>query len=86
MRGIGLLIFFTTLLLCRAVGQQPYAHDLQQLSDLPSKHVYCIYQDHKGFIWLATEEGLFGYDGFTYTNHKSEIQTTVVGSNIQEDK
>lgn len=33
--------------------------------------VYCIYQDDKGFMWFATEDGLNKYDGkdFTIYNH-----------------
>lgn len=33
--------------------------------------VYCIYQDSKGFMWFATEDGLNKYDGrnFTIYNH-----------------
>lgn len=38
---------------------------------LPSNMIRDIVQDHEGYIWLATEDGLVRYDGYkfwTYTN------------------
>ena len=33
---------------------------------LPSNHVYKLTQDHKGFIWFATDKGLVKYNGTTF--------------------
>ncbi len=32
-------------------------------NELPSKKVWCTYQDKLGYIWIATSEGLCRYDG-----------------------
>jgi len=36
---------------------------------LVSNPVRRIYQDNKGFIWIATLEGLSKYDGNKFTNY-----------------
>ena len=25
-----------------------------------------VYQDRMGFVWIGTQRGLFGYDGYTF--------------------
>lgn len=67
-------------------AQQPYAIHLNKTNGLPSNSVYTVFQDSKGFIWLATNEGLSMYDGFSYTTFKSDEQTSTPGSCIKEDK
>lgn len=37
---------------------------------LSHDHVNAVLKDHKGFIWLATEEGLNKYDGYKFTTYK----------------
>jgi hypothetical protein len=64
-------------------AQQPYSFKLpNQLTDV----VYNIHQDAKGFMWLATNKGLMRYDGYEYRLFRSDQQTSVAGSNIQEDE
>ena len=36
---------------------------------LAHNHIHRIYQDPKGFLWLATAEGLARYDGYQFTNY-----------------
>jgi signal transduction histidine kinase/ligand-binding sensor domain-containing protein len=53
--------------------------------------VYCIYQDSKGFMWFATEDGLNKYDGrnFTIYNHTPSESNSLSHKwveNILEDK
>jgi ligand-binding sensor domain-containing protein len=38
-----------------------------------------IYQDHIGFLWLATREGLVRYDGrtFKYFRHDAADSTSI---------
>ncbi|RLG30239.1 histidine kinase, partial [Methanosarcinales archaeon] len=41
----------------------------------------CIVQDHKGFIWIGTEDGLNRYDGYTFKVYKPVLQDTTSISN-----
>ncbi len=39
---------------------------------LSSNHTRFIYQDKKGFLWIATEDGLNRYDGYTFKHYKHD--------------
>ncbi|MCB0631012.1 MAG: histidine kinase, partial [Lewinella sp.] len=46
--------------------------------------LYDIYQDHVGFLWLATREGLVRYDGhaFRYFQHDAADSTSIRSNNV----
>jgi hypothetical protein len=66
-------------------AQDPYYAHLNESNGLPSNAVYDIYQDSKGFIWFATNEGLIRYDGYEYKTFETETVFSKAGSNIVED-
>src|SRR5690606_34823085 len=74
------IVFFITFAL---KAQQPYG---LLLNDIPAENVYGMHSDSKGYIWFATDLGLLKYDGFKFTSFKSDIQTSLSGSDIKEDK
>lgn len=39
---------------------------------LSQNTIFCIYQDHRGFMWFATEDGLNRYDGYEFKIFKNE--------------
>ena len=41
---------------------------------LSNNSVRCIYQDHNGFMWFGTNDGLNKYDGYTFTVFKNQIK------------
>jgi ligand-binding sensor domain-containing protein/signal transduction histidine kinase len=43
---------------------------------LSQSSVYAIVQDHKGFLWFGTEDGLNRYDGYTFTVYRHDPQNT----------
>lgn len=53
---------------------------------LPSNETYFVFEDSKGFIWIATDRGISRYDGYNFKNYSLEEGTlsTVVFS-ISED-
>jgi hypothetical protein len=53
---------------------------------MPSDVVYDLYQDHKGFMWFATEAGLCRYNGVDFVSFRVDKQSTLSGSCIKEDK
>jgi len=36
---------------------------------LPHNHIRCILQDHLGFLWFTTQNGLVKYDGYTFKTY-----------------
>ncbi|MGC4023530.1 MAG: two-component regulator propeller domain-containing protein [Cyclobacteriaceae bacterium] len=59
-------VFFTAALLsicyCSQGQSNPYQH-FNVAEGLPSSEVYKVFQDKKGFIWFATDNGVVRYDG-----------------------
>lgn len=59
-----LLVVIMYLLLARAgYSQEPNYRHFQVEDGLPSTEVYHVYQDSRGFIWVATDMGVARYDG-----------------------
>ena len=79
---ISLAVAFAVL----AKGQDPYYTSINKLSGLPSNTIYDIFQDSKGFIWIANNEGLTRYDGFEFTTYIHSSQTSRSGNQVREDK
>ncbi len=53
---------------------------------LPSSTILDIVQDHEGYIWLATEDGLVRYDGYQFLNYRSIPGDTTSLSRNQPEK
>ncbi len=47
-------------------GQELSYHHFTTDDGLPSSEVYDVFQDSKGFIWMATDHGLARYDGYSF--------------------
>lgn len=77
-----LLFFFLSI---KSLAQNPYAIFIGEQQGLPSNTVYNILHDNAGYTWVATEEGLSKYDGFSFKTYTSQKQTSIPGSNINED-
>ncbi|MEO8168561.1 MAG: two-component regulator propeller domain-containing protein, partial [bacterium] len=60
--------------LCSNVqGQQNIRFDhLTVKNGLSQSGVTCIFQDHQGFMWFGTQDGLNRYDGYTFTVFKHD--------------
>lgn len=78
-------IFFI-LLVNFSLAQDPYNIHLHKMNGLPSNSVYNIFQDKKGFVWIANNAGLTRYDGFEFKTHTSTSQTSKSGTCIMEDE
>lgn len=77
LRNIAFFIgIFFPLLCSAAVTSMPNTLSFKSssiLNSLPSKDVQSVYQDHDGFIWISTRNGLFQYDGYSITAYKSNL-------------
>nr|WP_315153419.1 two-component regulator propeller domain-containing protein [uncultured Flavobacterium sp.] len=64
-------IFLLMSYTARSQSGKLYTSDLQLSSSL----INSIYQDSKGYIWVATEDGLNRYDGAKFVIYKSKKNT-----------
>ena len=67
-------LLIAVVLTCLSGHAQSYRF-LTSDKELPSSMTNDIFQDHYGFVWIATENGLVRYDGarfVTYTNSPSD--------------
>ena len=80
-RFIILLLISCTNILNAQIGTF-YTTDNELLS---SSLVNCIYQDHRNYIWIATEDGLNKYDGVKFTIYKNrpDDSTTIKNNYVR---
>ena len=65
------------------LSAQQYIFKNYSVNDgLVANYVHRIYQDSKGFLWIATLEGLSKYDGYQFTNYNT---THGLSNNIVND-
>lgn len=55
-------------------AQDPVHRVINDWNGLPSNTVYDIYQDHRGYIWVAHDRGLSRYDGRKFVNYRTPIR------------
>ena len=66
-----LFFLFPLYLFCQQVKQYAFTH-IKTTDGLASNVINNVVQDHKGFIWLSTINGLQRYDGNKFLTFKSE--------------
>jgi DNA-binding NtrC family response regulator/ligand-binding sensor domain-containing protein len=72
------LIIFSLLLVVNAFSQsEDIRFEHLTVSDgLPHNHIKCILQDHLGFLWFTTQNGLVKYDGYNFKTYIPEPDDT----------
>ena len=66
------LLLIGTLLSLLLQAQENYIFtSYSAYHGLKAKNTMDILQDHKGMMWLATWDGLYTFDGYTFYNYKS---------------
>jgi signal transduction histidine kinase len=80
-------IYILFLGLTPCAGQHPGTKNFTVASGLPSNETYNVYQDTKGFVWIATDNGVVKFDGLTFETFKIKegLEDPVVFG-ITEDK
>lgn len=61
------IILFTVSL--EAFASRPHFAHITINNGLPHQQVSSLAQDHKGYIWIGTRNGLSRYDGYALTNY-----------------
>lgn len=66
-------------------AQQPVSIHLTEKDGLPDIEFYDIIEDSKGFIWLASDNGLYRYDGRNYKPYEHSKQKGNAVFALKED-
>ncbi len=66
----------------RAATRLPGVYDIKQISGLPQSEVNDIYEDSDGFLWIASLDGLYRYDGYKYKEYALKRDSDRVNSNM----
>lgn len=81
-----LVVFLFTFVCCSvSLTQHPYYYSINDENGLPSNEVYEVIQDRQGYMWIASDAGLFKYDGFSFTPFESPNQNSKSVSRLQID-
>ncbi|MDX1903194.1 MAG: histidine kinase [Thermonemataceae bacterium] len=82
------LHIFIVLYFCAFIsrGQDVFYESIPVINALPSKNIYDIFRDTKGFLWLASQKGLARYNGINFKSYFIEEAYSSVGSLIKEDQ
>jgi signal transduction histidine kinase/ligand-binding sensor domain-containing protein len=64
------LSIFSDPLLLQAQQAEKRFHHLTIEDGLSQSAVMAIYQDHQGYIWFGTQDGLNRYDGYHFTTYR----------------
>lgn len=80
MKDIRVCLFFFCALVSQIISSQPRFHiDHYDLIDgLPQRTVMSIIQDHKGFMWFSTWDGLCRFDGYNFISYKTASSDSIV--------
>lgn len=72
--------FATTLVINNCLAQDRAVINFSASNGLPSEEVYQVFQDRKGFLWFATDNGVVKYDGgnFEALNSNDGLSDPVV--------
>ncbi|MFK7923396.1 MAG: response regulator [Bacteroidia bacterium] len=74
MRGSGLMYIFIFLLLWgNGYAQSFRVHTYSMQDNLPSEQINGVFEDGRGFMWIATQAGLSFYDGLKFKNVRGEM-------------
>jgi ligand-binding sensor domain-containing protein len=73
-RCLGLLAVFFTVSIAIAQKPDPKFRHLTGEQGLSQTHVISVTQDHKGFIWISTQNGLTKYAGYKFTVYRHEAK------------
>ncbi len=76
-----LILFYILITVSGLRAQQKQFHHFTATEGLSYNTIFDIDQDHEGFIWIATGEGLNRYDSYGFKQYYSDNTSTTIPSN-----
>ncbi|MEM9686113.1 MAG: histidine kinase [Bacteroidota bacterium] len=83
LKSLLLSLFLSWITTC--YGQSPSYYNLSALYDFNAKTIYSLYQAKNKHIWIATDQGLFRFNGSTFKKYLNPEYRNEF-HNLQEDK
>ncbi len=83
-----ILTFFFTAVAWHGASQSFTIYNYSVPEGLPSSEVYEVFQDSRGFLWFATDNGVTKFDGRNFQNYhvKDGLSDPVVFSFFEDSK
>ncbi len=83
MKHISYIVLAAVVLFCSPLrAQKPFVRDLPLLETSTGANVNALEQDRMGYIWVATDSGLFRYNGQAFTKVKDTVHRPVTAIGI----
>ncbi len=80
MRFKTFIFFYLFLLLAGLSYGQKFKYAYYHGEEAPFKDVNETIQDYKGYVWLATDQGLFRFDGNTFEDFNTTLRSKTIRS------
>lgn len=78
------VVFFIIIFFGLSIRANAQA-SIQKVQGLPTKEIYDLHVDRKGYLWIAHGLGISRYDGLNFTHFTSPLLTDLHMSDIVED-
>ncbi|HEV7621483.1 MAG TPA: hypothetical protein VGO09_07115, partial [Flavisolibacter sp.] len=62
-----------------------FCQNLQPVAGIPTKEIYDLMLDHKGYIWIAHDLGISRYDGVNFTHYSNDQESSLSMTDLAED-
>jgi signal transduction histidine kinase/ligand-binding sensor domain-containing protein len=69
LKRIATILSFVILVYSHSNAQYFQSTNYKEGSGLPSSETYMVYQDSKGFVWIATDNGVVKFDGHEFVTY-----------------
>lgn len=66
------ILFFLFVSINISLAQNPYSIGYTIESGLPTSNIYASFQDHKGYVWFATDVGVLKFNGYEFIHFNTD--------------
>jgi ligand-binding sensor domain-containing protein len=85
-KSITIIVALQWMTVTLVYSQEPVSFTINQQNGLPSNTVYDLLHDSRGFLWVATENGIARFNGIEFTSYDHKKVRSKAVSGLFEDK